>query len=75
MGQKFVFFNLHMIFSIVVGDILANSVEDVDDTMPGEIKGGLKATAIKSEEECKKYTLHDIAMPVIGSKILYFTYE
>ncbi len=53
---------------------MANSIEDVDDTEPGETKGGLKATAIKTEEEAAKYALADIAMPVVGSKISYVFY-
>ncbi len=56
-------------FWIVPGDILADSIEDVDETEVGENKGGLKATTVKTAEEAKKYTLDDIAMPVIGSKI------
>lgn len=52
-----------------MGDVLADSVEDVDDTETGESKGGLKVTTVQTEEEAKKHTLEDIAMPVIGSKI------
>ena len=48
---------------------MASSIEDVDDSDPSQTKGGLKATAIKSEEEAAKYSVADIAMPVVGSKI------
>ena len=54
---------------LVVGDILADTIEDVDDAEEGENKGGLKAKMIETEAEAKSHNLDDISMPVIGSKI------
>ena len=54
---------------IVVGDVIADSVEDYEEVE--EEKGGIKVNTIKTEEEAKTFALSDIAMPVLGSRILY----
>ena len=54
---------------IVVGDVIADSVRDYEEAE--EEKGGIKVKTIKTEEEAKTFVLSDIAMPVLGSRILY----
>ncbi len=55
----------------MIGDVLANSVQELDETKENDprAKGRYTPKMVENALEATKLTLDDIAMPIVGSKI------